>query len=781
MISKIITTLDNCDKEPIHIPGSIQNFGYLLVIEPATLKISSLSENFADILKQSTDDLIGLEVNGLFDEQFIGKLKSLLIDGRGKLVDPVLTKIRSSKLEELFFEATVHYFKDSLLIELELLKEQAEASLQSLNHLLKYSLAAILDSSSITSSFHEAINEIRRLTNFHRVMLYKFDHEYNGEVIAESKIEKLNSFLHQHFPQSDIPKQARDLYLKNPIRVLVDVDSETSPLYPKERSVDLSPCILRSVSPIHCQYLKNMGVKATMSISIVVHGKLWGLIACHHYDRHHVSYKQREFAQYIGLILSYLLSIKQSAEKSVAEAKALTLSSTVTQRMTKEIFFADGLKHESRSLLEMMEASGVVWRVDGKLETFGHTPDKEQIEELYQWLKTIQTSAEPIFHCHSLKALNSSFAKLSGVASGLLFMPLSVENNCFIMWLRREVIHTKNWGGKPEKQIAFQDDGSHRLMPRSSFKLWVENVKGQAEPWSDVEINCALKFRNSLLNYMLAKSERYKKLSELLEHKVMQRTAALQSEIDSRVEAERLLAAALEKAEESNKELERFAFLASHDLQEPLRKIQMFTDRILHASEGMTERQLNYLERMSGSAERMQQLIKGLLSFSRIERKGEKFVTFDPRPVLDEVINDLSLKVKSAKALISISDLAPLFGDQEQIRRVFTNLLSNALKFHSTDKPIRISISGQESIEGVEVTIKDNGVGFAPEFKEQIFNLFERLHGRNEYEGTGLGLAICKKVIERHRGRIWAESELGEGATFSFFLPHENLKGAPSI
>ncbi|AUJ71024.1 MULTISPECIES: ATP-binding protein [unclassified Pseudoalteromonas] len=770
-MEKFEATLDNCHKEPIHIPGSIQPHGYLLLFDTNTLTLRYFSENFAELVGLEPSALVNTHAETIFESPFFELLASNANSSEIHRLNPMTATIKTKDAKWVELSVVASQNEAGLILELEQNTAQGVEINHSMQHLMKHSLSSMVDSQSLQASFEMAVEEIRELTQFDRVMLYKFDHEYNGEVVAESKRNDLNSFLNQHFPESDIPKQARALYLRNPIRLLADVDSENSLLYPQDKPIDLSACILRSVSPIHCQYLRNMGVQATMSISIIVAGKLWGLIACHHYEKHVVPFNIREVAQYMGLMLSYLISLKISSLEAMAEAKALTLSSSVTERMAKEIFFVDGLRYESAALQEMMKSSGVAWRVESDLECYGQTPAKADIESIYRWLAEHQLGDDSIFYCHSLGELNETFKVFAKTASGVLLMPLSADANHFIMWFRKEVIQTKNWGGKPEKSIEFLDDGSHRLMPRSSFKLWVENVKCKSHPWTEAEVSCALKFRNTLVNYVLAKSERYKKLNAILEQKVTKRTEALENEITSRRTAEQLLTIALEKAHESNQELERFAFLASHDLQEPLRKIQMFGDRIQCSAEGLNERHASYLKRMMDSAERMQKLIKGLLSFSRIDRKGESFKSFDGDNALAETLLDLELVIKESNAQVDTTGLGDVFGDRRQLQRVLLNLINNGIKFSAPERTPRVSISSERKANELIVAVKDNGIGFDPEFSEQIFNLFERLHGRSAYAGTGLGLAICKKIVERHHGRIWVETEVGQGSTFYFSLP----------
>ncbi len=425
----------------------------------------------------------------------------------------------------------------------------------------------------------------------------------------------------------------------------------------------------------------------------------------------------------------------------------------------------------------MLNADGVAWRLEKDIESFGDVPANDDINDLFEWIKEHHLEDELLYHNHHLSNEHADFNKFANVASGVLAMPISTNENLFIMWFRKEVIETKNWGGKPEKIIEFLDDGSHRLMPRSSFRLWQENVRNKCTPWKANEISCALKFRNHLINHVIEKSERLKKLNNVLETKVNERTVALKAEILTRQQAELDLEIALRKAEESNKELERFAFVASHDLQEPLRKIQMFGDRLQNSKEQIGERNASYISRMMDSAERMQKLIKGVLSFSRINRKGEDFRRFSAQDILDDILDDLELIIADKSAVFHIEEIGEIYGDKRQIQRLFQNLILNALKFSHPNQPPIIEIKLVERTdEHIVIAVVDNGIGFNSEFKDRIFNLFERVHSKHAYEGTGLGLAICKKIVERHYGSITAQASINEGAQFYVTLPLKEVE-----
>ncbi|MBU2877956.1 ATP-binding protein [Aliiglaciecola lipolytica] len=765
-------TIDNCHKEPIHIPGSIQPHGYLLVVHPETFRVHYVSENMAELTAIPLTELVSIPLDKLLDNDFVELLKKLEFEHGFSEINPQRVSLLTQQSSAQKFNAVMSINERFLIIELEPKINEDAVSFNPVKNLINLSLNNLMVTHDIESVFEHAVDQIRDITGFDRVMLYKFDQDYNGEVVAESKVDSLNSFLKQHFPESDIPKQARELYIKNPIRLLADVDAIQSPLYPQDQPVDLGQVVLRSVSPIHCQYLRNMGVKSSMSISLIVSGKLWGLIACHHYSPHVVNFETREVALYFGLMLSYIISLKVQADAEHRDSVVRSLNASITEKMAEHIFFTDGLREESKNLKRMMNSTGVAWRLEDKTECFGVTPPTERIEALYEWATSNKLINDTIYYTNTLSKDYPEFADISDIASGVFILSVSSVSNLFIIWFRKEVEQTKDWGGKPEKMIEFLDDGSHRLMPRSSFRLWRENVKNQALAWEPIELSCALKFRNTVVNYVLSKSERLEQINETLEQKVAARTEQLRIEIANKERAQLELVEALSKSEESNRELERFAFVASHDLQEPLRKIQSFGGRIEYSESTLSDKGKVYLEKMMTSAQRMQTLIKGILSFSRIHRANDGFINLSFDQLIQDVILDLEMLIAEKDVIINTAHIGEVYGDQNQLRRVVQNIIQNSIKFTSQGTQPKIDIDVTHKDEKfVTIAFKDNGVGFDGIHMQKIFGLFERLHGKSEYEGTGLGLAICKKILSRHGGKIWADSELGKGATFFITVP----------
>jgi len=261
------------------------------------------------------------------------------------------------------------------------------------------------------------------------------------------------------------------------------------------------------------------------------------------------------------------------------------------------------------------------------------------------------------------------------------------------------------------------------------------------------------------------------------ETKRMQMILLAIEDITERKRAERelkqaeALKQAVEALELSNMDLEQFAYVASHDLQEPLRMVASFTQLLAKRYQGKLDKDADeFIAYIVAGAERMQVLINDLLTYSRVDTRGESFEPIDSEAAFDQAIANLRVAIEKGEAVITHDPLPPLIADNSQIVRLFQNLLGNAIKFHGKEPP-RIHVSARQENNEWVFSFRDNGIGIAPEYFDRVFVIFQRLHSREEYPGTGTGLAICKRIVERHGGRIWVESELNKGSTFYFAIP----------
>ena len=780
-------TLDNCHEEPIHIPGSIQPHGMLVVIGRHDFIIKQVSENIIRFAGEPADFFLGRKIAELLGESFYTFLNVALNSESkyARTANSIKVELSPGKVNNVLFDAVFHCEGDVVLIDVEESPQDTSIQYASYYHKIKEFTRSLSEHAELQAIFERSVAEVRDLTGYDRVMLYRFDHEYNGEVIAESKVEKLNSFLGQHFPESDIPAQARALYVKNKVRIIADVNIQPSALVPllhpdTKGPTDLGFSMLRSVSPIHIQYLKNMGVCASMSISIIVDDHLWGLIACHHYSPHIVSVETREAALFLSVLISHLITTNDRSQARLYDSELLSLNARLAENMVQVVNYVDGLRKDIPAMLGLANAEGVVWNLEGHTESYGSTPSDEQTEQLVDWLFT-KVGKSFLFHTHKLSDINPAFREFAGVASGILFIVLSFTDRQFFLWVRPEVMNTKHWGGKPEKTIEFLDDGSHRLMPRRSFELWKEKVRFTSALFNEIEIRNVLKFRNTMQNYLMVNTEFLRERNADLERKIAQRTLSLEQEIREREKVQQELEFSLRALQASNKELEQFAYIASHDLQEPLRKIQVLGDRLHNFSDQLDARSQDYLRRMIKAANRMQMLVVDLLSFSRIGVTGESIRYVNLNDIMRDVLSNLHIAIEESGAQIDIGDLGSICADAAQINRLFQNLMQNAIKFVKNGTVPQISVTRvEETADTATFEIRDNGIGFEKEYEEKIFGLFSRLHKSNEdYQGTGLGLAVCRKIVDSHRGKIWARSRLGEGTSFFIQLPLRGAVDAP--
>ena len=351
-------TLDNCHEEPIHIPGSIQPHGMLVVIGRHDFIIKQVSENIIRFTGEPADFFLGKKVTELLGESFYTFLNVALNSESkyARTANSIKVKLSPSLVENVLFDAVFHCEGDLVLIDVEQSPQDISIQYASYYHKIKEFTRSLSEHAELQAIFERSVAEVRDLTGYDRVMLYRFDHEYNGEVIAESKVDKLNSFLGQHFPESDIPAQARSLYVKNKVRIIADVNAQPSALVPllhpdTDGPTDLGFSMLRSVSPIHIQYLKNMGVCASMSISIIVDDHLWGLIACHHYSPHRVSVETREAALFLSVLISHLITTNDRSQARLYDSELLALNARLAENMVQVVNYVDGLRKDIPAML----------------------------------------------------------------------------------------------------------------------------------------------------------------------------------------------------------------------------------------------------------------------------------------------------------------------------------------------------------------------------------------------------------------------------------------------
>jgi light-regulated signal transduction histidine kinase (bacteriophytochrome) len=643
------------------------------------------------------------------------------------------------------FDVLGHRWDQVVILEFEPTERAAAADFRHLYSLIGDFLQKVNGAESVESLAQLACHHVRSVTGFGRVMVYQFDADGHGHVMAEAKADDYASYMGQHFPASDIPAQARQLYTLSPIRLIQDANYTPAPLVPAVnprtgQPNDLSFAVLRSVSPVHLQYMRNMNTLASMSVSLMVKGKLWGLISCHNEGPSPVAFEQRTACEQLGQLLALCIESREDAHELQFRLDVRRVMVSMLAGLTQGSDFVENLASVFPELLRFARATGVAVVVDDRVLTFGDTPDQHGILGLVDWL-ALQHHGD-LYHTDKLSAAWPEAARMTRNASGLLAMPISRIHKHYLLWFRSEFVHTIEWAGNPhDKAMQAAAPGQpQQLSPRTSFAAWRETIHGTSVPWHGGEIELALEFRTALLGIVLERAEQMAELAEELTR--------------------------------SNKELEAFSYSVSHDLRAPLRHIVGFADLLIESagSEHGEQRQ-RFLKNIKDAARMAGKLVDDLLSFSQMGRASLHPTEVDMDDLVAACIDKLKLETRGRNIEWHIDPLPFVHADPSFLHLALYNLLSNAVKFTGKQDPAIIRISFEDTPDETVFHIADNGAGFNMDYVHKLFGVFQRLHRMEDFQGTGIGLANVRRIIERHNGRVWAESVQGEGATFSFAIP----------
>jgi light-regulated signal transduction histidine kinase (bacteriophytochrome) len=473
--------LTNCEREQIHLAGSIQPHGCLLLIREPDGTIVQASENAAAFLGLP-DDIIGRRLDSI-EGDLAAQLQPHLQHPLADVPHGVRFHVGSPPTA---FDGLIHRPEGGGLI-LEL--ERAGPSVDLSRH-LERGLMTIITAGSLRVLSDETARIFREMTGYDRVMVYRFDDQGHGEVLSEDCKPDIEAFLGNRYPASDIPQMARRLYERNRVRVLVDVDFAPVLLKPRLSPItgaelDMSLCFLRSSSPIHVQYLKNMGVHATLVVSLMVSGRLWGLISCHHYVPRFVHFEERAVCELLAEAVATRISALESFSQAQAELSVRRLEQRMIRAISREGDWRAALFDGSNTLLEPVGATGAALLYEGEVHTVGEVPGTSALRAIGRWLDKQDRSG--VLATANLGTDAPEFELLTAIASGLLATPVSTAPGEYLIWLRPERVHTVTWGGNPFKPTLVGDDPL-TLSPRRSFSQWHQLVEGTSDPWSEADL-----------------------------------------------------------------------------------------------------------------------------------------------------------------------------------------------------------------------------------------------------------------------------------------------------
>ena len=759
--------LTHCDREAIHTPGAIQPHGALLALDCADLRIVHAGGDTLRLLGAPPQLLLDQSAARLFSPEQVTQLMALAnkASPQPRAVHPfsIAREANGSATSDVI----VYHSGGLLVAEFDPRREQAPENPLTVIHAM---LRKVQEAETAQGFCQAIVDEVHRVIGFDRVMVYRFLNDGSGAVIAETVGTGVDSFLDLHYPESDIPKQARELYRSNWIRAIPDARYSPAPIFstPEAQShppLDLSSSAIRSVSPVHRQYLANMGVVASLSMSIIMHGRLWGLIACHHREPRYLPYGLREACELFAEMVSSQLEGRAAGESFTAEQRSSRIHEGLLNRMSREPELAAGLIRFRPNLLDLIPAGGVGLWMDGQFSNLGATPPPSEIAEMVAWLNA--TVKEGVFHTDRLPLIYPRAVKFADVASGVLALSVSKNPRDYVLWFRPELVQTVNWAGRPDKSV--QDGPEPQVLtPRNSFALWQEQVRLHASSWLGAEIDAAHRLRLALLEVVLRRIDQIAREREVARI----RQDRLTSELNERLAQSERLAQALKKETELRAAVEG-------DLSQVLRRTvadqeteRQRVARELHDTLGqsltMLQIGLQAVCQEVPDNEKIQQRLNGMKSLAAELGRDINRLATEIRPTS---IDDLGIQ-KAIESLLegwsentsfkyylhlSPKEMRLPKAVETTLYRVLQEILTNVVRHAEASK---VGVILNVSDVQVSMIVEDDGRGFPTNGAEAT-----------DSPAMRLGLLGIRERLALVGGSLEIESSPGHGATVFVRIP----------
>jgi chemotaxis family two-component system sensor kinase Cph1 len=694
-------TLDNCAREPIHIPGHIQPHGALLVFG-RDAGLTGWSANAAAMLGLSP--VLGLPASGLgLGQDVLALLQEALAGSATEDASPMAIETVAGGQQ---FDCVMHADTGQVLVEFEL-RHQPSDTVAAFALKAHAAIDRLKRQRSLPALLQIAVEQVRAITGFDRVMAYRFRHDDSGDVVAEARAEQLEPYLGRRYPASDIPAQARRLYVLNTLRLIADVRYQPVPVLgqPDAAPLDMSHCTLRSVSPAHIEYLQNMGVGASMSVSLVVNGRLWGLLACHHAQPRQVPYSIRMACDVLAQVLASTAQSLDTRERAGLIEQAAEVRTGLMETLLREDDVLRALAGQAGALRASLGADALIVTEHGKVIVDGEV-EPELASAIVQ---SLPHGGANLVQRNALADWSADISTRLGKWVGMLALCFDPGSEGWLLALRVEQIETLRWGGRPDKQVTHGPLGP-RLTPRGSFDEWRETVRGSAEPWDEPRL--------AIAGQLLAEIQR----AGMARHAELDRTRT------------QLLA------------------MLGHDLRDPLHSISMAA---MVLEQGEQQQQLG--RRISASSNRMQRLVSQVLDMSRIQGGIGLGISFKPVD-LAWLLADLADEATTAHPSLRIElELPPVLwasADADRMGQVIGNLISNARHHGEPGEPVRLALRSDGARFAIEV--RNTGREIDAALAASLFNPFKRssLNNERNRSGMGLGLYIAHQIVQAHQGSI---------------------------
>ncbi|WP_330937523.1 ATP-binding protein [Chryseobacterium arthrosphaerae] len=718
-----------CHEEPIHIPGSIQSFGYLIGIDAESQTITFFSRNIADIFKiERLDELFGREISD-FPESFQSIIDSEIYTS----LEQFTRRKNETYFDKIFIDGKDYHFsvyRSDAYIFLEFEEVIINPDKRISN---KYDNFYIIDNEQ--ELWDHLLETLSKVVNYDRMMIYKFMMDGSGKVIAEKKNEDMESFLGLHYPESDIPKQARQLYLKKRKRIFSNVYADTVPiLSKKEENIDLTFSASRAMSPVHAQYLKNSGVASSFSVSIIIDDHLWGLVTCQNIKPKHIDLEDRVQAG----IFTALAANAYSSFKSKSELNyRLELNEKLSQLKTKFLkhnHLSDSLIESKTELKNLPEADGLAIVSDESIVTAGTTPDSGSIDRIIKW--ALANTKDRIYMSRNFLKDHGKELNLSDDAAGIIIYFIERDKNEMLIWFRKEFDEHINWAGSPEKTVSvFSQNGEERQMvsPRTSFRIFTENIKGHSRRWNSRNISAVQAVRDLILETSHKNYNAIKRLNDELK--------------------------------KVNEELDSFSYTISHDLGTPLTVMKLNAQMLLNNLKDDSEKSKTKINTIIEEIDNMAEMMHDVLQLSRAKYSEIQLESLKTIPTIRKISENAKMTYGSPTSEIIIKECPDVMADKTMLHQVFLNIINNAVKYSSHKDYPKVEIEGTDDGQTIIYRISDNGIGIPEEEKHKMFKIFNRMDNAKKFKGNGVGLSIVHRIMKRIGGNVDYESNK-EGTSF---------------
>lgn len=718
----------DCHEEKIHISGHIQDFGYLIGLDADSQTVKFFSQNISELFpmdkgsfgKKISDDPQAFRA--LLDSVVLTNLDFKTIRETDVFLDRIEIKGKP-------FHLTIYRYLENVFLEFEQIIEHFNQK----NFVTK-KYENIHNATDSKDIWNELLNSVSEAVEYDRIMLYRFLEDGSGKVIAEKVKSKVESFLHLHYPESDIPRQARALYLKKRKRIFSNVYSEPVPIISStDAAVDLTYSSVRAMSPVHGQYLKNTGVASSFSTSIVINNKLWGMVTCQNIEPKHIDLVNRIRAEVFTVIAANAYTSYKSkqllADSIELDRKIVALKAKLMAHDNLE----NSLFSNVAEMQEYPEADGLAIIVGHHIRTSGQVPSDENI------LKIVQYAREnPLKNFYATNHFsNSQQGNLGRIenAAGVMFGFTDDKRNELLIWFRKEIDGQVLWAGNPAKKTEARIvDGEELIVisPRKSFETYIEEIKGKAQPWKNKDIFAAKKVVATILETTYTQFRRVQELNEELRN--------------------------------LNEELDSFSYTISHDLGTPLTVMKLnaqLLEKSHHDNPEVRKRISSILKEILG----MENMIRGVMKLSRAKSSDIKLEELYTSEVIAKISADARLTLNENVEIV-VGNLPNVSGDETMLNQVFMNIIGNAVKYSSKSENPKVEINGKVEGDHVIYTVKDNGIGIPETAQEHMFKIFNRMDNAKSFQGNGVGLSIVFRIMKRLGGNITYESRENEGTTF---------------